>query len=501
MKRFMKPLLLVVTAIAYLFIGCNNNEKTAGATRMIDIPITSKSAEAIERMLGGLALSDAGDRQKARAMFSKAIQLDPNLAVAYMYRANLALSAKEFVDELNNAKAHLEGASDWEKMYYEFQNTYITNDWNKRLEIAKKIVAAYPDAPRAQVDLGNTYQAANQVGEERAAFQKAIDLNPKWIGGYSALASSYLFSEPKDFKKAQTNALKVVELAPQGATAQIMLGDTYRAQDDLEKARAAYTKAVELDPELPESYYKKGHVNSFLGKYDEARKDYREGGKRDDDNLPAMLNIGNTYLYADEPKNAIIFFLDNAKKLDGSNASKSKVAGYKLEYLYSCAMACFHSGDAAKLKEVAAMMEAPSGQIANDIGTNEEKLIQKANVQYWWALADAMEGKLDAAKAKAEEMKTSLASLNIPANHKQENYEMIMGYVAMKEKKYTDAINHFEKANPNSIYTKYCQAMAHEAAGNKDKATELFKQVAIHNFNTVDFAVIRNEVKKKLATP
>ncbi|MDP4265797.1 MAG: tetratricopeptide repeat protein, partial [Bacteroidota bacterium] len=69
---------------------------------------------------------------------------------------------------------------------------------------------------------------------------------------------------------------------------------------------------------------------------------------------------------------------------------------------------------------------------------------------------------------------------------------------SMKEKKYTDAISHFEKANPTTIYTKYWQAMANEAAGNKDKAQELFKQVSVYNFNGIDYALVRNEVKKKL---
>ena len=76
---------------------------------------------------------------------------------------------------------------------------------------------------------------------------------------------------------------------------------------------------------------------------------------------------------------------------------------------------------------------------------------------------------------------------------------MAMGYICMKEKKYADAVSHFEKANPNDIYNKYWLAMANEAAGNKDKAMSLFKEVAAYNFNDVGNALVRNEVKKKVA--
>jgi tetratricopeptide (TPR) repeat protein len=495
-------LVLALLIAFFSLLACNNektNEKTASAAKITDIPVTSKSKEAVAAFQEGLAFSDDNNGNKARVAFTKAIQLDPTLAIAYMYRSNFSLSTKEAIDDLANAKKHLGAASDWEKMYYEYQNTYVTNDWNKRLEIAQKIAAAYPDAARAQVDLGSTYQAANKVSEERAAFQKAIELDPDWIGGYNALGGSYLFSEPKDFKKAEENALKVVELSPKSSGAQVALGDCYRAEDDLEKARTAYAKAIELNPDEPVAYSKKGHVNSFLGKYDEAKNDYMEAAKHDVDNTGANMFSALIYVYAGDPKMAIQTFMAKAINADASNASKSKIANIKLNYLSNCALICFHTGDAAHLKEVLAMMQAPSDQLANDVGSPEEKLVQKANLLYWWSLADAVEGKLNNAKAKAEEMKTTLASINIPT--KLQDYEMALGYISMKEKKYPDAISHFEKANPNSVYTKYWQAMANEAAGNKDKATELFKQVSIYNFNGVDYAVVRNEVKKKLAQP
>jgi tetratricopeptide (TPR) repeat protein len=498
MKKTKHLFVWVIPALVFLLSACNN-EKTASVVMTTDIPVTSKSEEAKTSFQQGLVLFDDNNPTKARSMFTKAIELDPNLAVAYMYRANVAQSPKDFMDDMSKAKDHLEGASDWEKMYYDYQNTFVTNDWNKRLEVAQKIVTAYPDAARAQVDLGNTYLGGEKIAEARAAFQKAIDLNPKWLGGYAALGGSYVFNEPKDFKKGEENALKTVELAPKSSNAQIGLGDVYRAQDDLEKARTAYAKAVELNPDEPVAYYKKGHVNSFLGKYDEARNDYMEGAKHDEDNLGAMMNIAFTYLYAGDHKMAMQTLMDNAAKQDASGASKSKIAINKINYLTACALACFHYGDVAHLKETVAMMRGASDQIATDIGSQEEKLLQKANMLYWAGMADAAEGNMEAANAKVLEMQKTLEPINIPT--KMQDANMLMGVIAMKEKKYDDAIGNFEKANQNSVYTKYWLAMAQEAAGHKDKAQELLKEVSVYNFNGIDYAVIRNEVKKKLATP
>jgi tetratricopeptide (TPR) repeat protein len=494
MKRSKNYLLFALVPALFLLTACGD-EKTASSAKVTDIPFTSKSKEAIAAFQEGLAFADDNNGIKARDAFTKAIQLDPNLAIAYLYRSNFAQSAKEGMDDLAGAKAHLDSASEWEKMYYDYENTFVNSDWNKRLEIVQKIAATYPDAARAQVDLGTTYAQGNQTDKERAAFQKAIELDPKWPGGYNALSNSYLFSEPKDFKKAEENASKVIELSPKSSNAQITIGDCYRAQNDLEKARTAYIKAVELNPDEPVAYYKKGHVNSFLGKYDEARNDYMEGAKHDVDNSGAMQNIGNTYLYAGDHKAALQSFMDNVAKLDASGASKSKIAINKLGYLFSCVLISFHDGDAAKLRETATMMQAPSDQLAADVGSPEEKSQQKANLLYWGALADAVDGKLDDAKAKAEEIKTTLDAIKTPT--KLQGYEMAMGVISMKEKKYPEAISHFERTNPNDIYAKYWLAMADEAAGNKDKAMEIYKQLAVYNFNSTDYALIRNDVKKK----
>lgn len=500
-------LALPLMAVFFSLFACNlgSNEKkekketTASAGKITDIPATSESKEAVAAFQEGLAFSDENNGNKARAAFTKAIQLDPTMAIAYMYRANFSLSPKEAIDDLDKAKKNLNLASDWEKMYYEYENTFVTNNWNKRLEIAQKIATSYPDAARAQVDLGFTYQAANRVNEERAAFQKAIDLDPDWGGGYNALGNSYLFSEPRDFKKAEENAQKVVELTPKSSGAQVQLGDCFRAEDNFEKAKAAYAKAIELNPDEPTAYYKKGHVNSFLGNYDEAKSDYLEGAKHDIDNTGAKTFTALTYVYAGNPDMAIQAFLSNVSKAEASNASKSKIASEKLNFLFNCAMICFHTGNASRLKQVINMMKEPSDQVANDVGSEEEKIVQRANILYWESLANAVEGKLNDAKAKAEEMKATISPINLPT--KLQDYEMAQGYISMKEKKYSDAISHFEKANPVSVYTKYWQAMANQAAGNANKATELFKQVSVYNFNGADYAVVRNEVKKKLASP
>ena len=491
--------LFTLLLIAFLF-SCNDGEssKQKTATKITELPATTKSTEAMASFQQGMAELDLGDVKNARMFFSQAIEQDPSMAIAYLYRANTATSAKEYADDVNAGKATIDSANNWEKLYADYQTTNLSGDRTKGIEILQKIATAYPDAARAQCDLANGYNGNNQFDKARELYQKAIQINPNWVGGYASLANSYMFNEPKDLKKAEENSLKVVELAPKSSGAQITVGDCYRAQNDFAKAKAAYAKAVELNPTSPEAYYKEGHANVYLGNYDEARKNYADAGKNDVVKSGSITNTAYSYLYQNNTSAALSGLIDAAMKADSSATDKSKAANEKYSYLITAANIAVHNGDAATLKKLMPMILPLSEQLTNDLGTPEAKIFIQADKLNWEAMMAYTEGRYDETMAKAEAMKVAYDP--IKDDRKLEVYHYDMGLVSMKQKKYAEAVTHFEKADPNNIYNRYWLAKANEAAGNKEKATSLYKEVAAYNFNDVGNALVREEVKKKLAT-
>ncbi|HMC99892.1 MAG TPA: tetratricopeptide repeat protein, partial [Ferruginibacter sp.] len=383
-------------------------------------------------------------------------------------------------------------------MYGEYQAANLTGDKKKQIETMEKIAATYPQAPRAQTDLSFAYFGNNEFDKAKAALDKALAMNAKWIPALSGLTTWYLFGNNKDPKKAEENALKVVELAPKSAGAQILLGDAYRAGNDFQKAKDAYAKAVSLDPDSPDGYSKEGNANTYLGNYDEARKNFKDGSTHDNNSSFYVAPTAFTYLYANgDYKTAIKALMDGAGTVDSSN---KKAPSQKSSLYTSASMIAFHFNDAAMLKQLTATLAPLSEKADNDLGTAEAKAFAKADALNWQAMVAIADGKYDDAKAKAEEMKTALDP--IKDDRKLETYHYLMGQISMKQKNYADAVAHFEKADwTNQIYYKYWLAMANEAAGNKDKAMSLYKEIANYNFNDVGNALVRSEVKKKVATP
>ncbi|MDP4281709.1 MAG: tetratricopeptide repeat protein [Bacteroidota bacterium] len=493
MKKIKVGLLLTIVAILSGLIACNPNKKKEKIT---DIPVTTSSKDALKLFRDGLVFYDQGDYLKSRDLFDKATQKDPKIAVAYLLQLSADNTPREVIDALEKAKENVEGASYWEKMYYNLFVTYVTNNWDKRMEIVKKIDSAYPDAPRAKVDLGTVYQDGNNIDQSRSCFSKALQMDSAWAGSYSAIVYSYLFYEPKNLKKAESYAQKLVKLSPKSAGAEIVMGDCYRAEDDLLKARDAYAKAIQLDPTFPISYYKKGHANTFLGKYEEARQDYAQGGKHDLTPAGGDIYIGNTYLCTGNYKKALDYLTSQAKMLDKSKLSEEKKSLARYNYYSNCFLIAFHNGDKKTVQDMIVRLEPLSVWMGKEIGKKEEVLNQKAYILYLKSLQNAMSGKLDAAKARAEEIKTTVEPIENP--NKLSNYEMAMGYICMQGKKYDDAVAHFEKAQQTQIYNKYWLAMAYEKAKKEDQAIGLFKEISMYNFNDPGYALIKKEVNELL---
>jgi tetratricopeptide (TPR) repeat protein len=155
-----------------------------------------------------------------------------------------------------------------------------------------------------------------------------------------------------------------------------------------------------------------------------------------------------------------------------------------------------HTQNAEKLDELIKMAQPISEDIGNRAGTTEAKLAQKSSMLYLQAMLQAIKNDLIGAVRTAEEIKTTMEPVNNPL--KLDGYDFILGYVAMQQKDFAKAINHFEKTNKLDVYNQYWLAKAYEAAGKNDKANAIYKYLSNYNFNNLGYALVRNEVKKKI---
>lgn len=482
--RILSFLLFVSSSLTAFAQG----DQTGGAL------FASSASPAFATFQSALKHRDLGEVTRARELFDKVIQQDPNFAAAHVYRATFSSSPQEYVSHLAKAKEVLGGAGEWEKLLYEFYETSLKNDMEKRMEVAKKMVASFPDKPRAYLHLGDVHSDLDEIAKEREAYQKAIALEPAWPGAYVALANSYLFGDPKDYRQAEAHAAKAVALAPSSAT-YVLQGDVFRGQNNLAKAEEFYSKAIALDAGLQAPLYKRGHVNSFLGRFDKARTDYEAAGKLD--NVPTLSRqfIAFTYLYEGKPDKAIQSLLKDAQTATaGKEAAMATTV--KNVLLNTAADIAAHHQDAQKLQEIVTLLKPVSEEMGRQVGTEEGRLNQKAGMLFWEALLKIVSKDVAGAKQAAEEMKQALSG--IKNRRRMDDYSFVLGMLALDQKDYQTATAHLEKLSKQDIYGQYLLAKAYEGMGHGEKATTIFKTIADYNFNGIGYALIRNEVRKKV---
>ncbi len=505
MKNYQGSLIPSYTCIAIVtlllaFLGCKQNEKPQQVNVLpTELPVTTSSTDALTSFNKGMELLDVGNAQQARLYFAKAIEQDSGFASAYLYRSNTSPSNEHFKKDLATATSNLEGKNEGEKILVELYRTFLNNNTEERLRLAEQLVASYPTSPRALAYLGECYADISQHEKARVQYQKAIDLDSSWVGGYFSLASSFMNIDPRDFSKAEANFLKVVELKPDLSGSHVYLGDAYRAQNNLMKAREAYESALQKDPNDALTYLKRGHVNSYLNLFDEARKDYRKAAELNPDNKVAPINFeAFTYLYDGDFKTAKSWLEEKAKSINTIGLHESQIIGVKNSLLSNCAIIAFHMDDAKEVSRLVAMMKPISEKIGEGIGTEEAKLQQKANILVWEVYALAMKGDYSAATAKAEAAKLALEPVKNPT--KLWSYHAAISYINYKQEKYGDAIAHQEQSDPNAPYSKYRLALACEKAGQTERATKLYNELIDYNFNNIGYALIRKELKNKEKT-
>jgi len=463
-----------------------------------EIPVTTASAEAKLAFDAGQAALDRGDATQANGLFRTAVAADPDFTYAWVNLSNVTFSTEEFTAALKGAEQGAAKASDGERTLLEFNKLFMTNDADAQLVMAQKLTGRYPNSPRAWMVLAAAQGALNKFDDQRATLVKVIELAPWFSPAPFALGASYLFNEPKDFAKAEKYYRQAISVAPGNDMYYWSLGDVYRGSNRLEDARRYYRLALQLDPNDLTAPLKLGHVNSFLGDFDEARKDYDRGiaaGGPANAGFVAPFKA-LTFVYAGEPAKAIQSLEKLVTDIDGFGAGKDQVLNAKVFALTNAALIAFHSGLNDDAERVLATRTALMRENARLAGAEAFSKIQETQIAFFDGQLAAWKGDYKTAGKLAEKVAGLVAGEKNA--RKMEPYHELLGLIAARQKNFKKAVTELRLADQTQLHNKYLLAQALEATGGKDEAKKLYKEVAENNFNTVDFALLRADAKKKV---
>jgi tetratricopeptide (TPR) repeat protein len=478
--------------------GCAPKEEVATGPVADEIPVTTTSETARALYEEGEYLADVGRNVQAREKFMAAIAEDPAFVRAHFGQSTVAVSYKEFQTCLDTAEVNIENASEGERLMVEINRSFLTNDTDKGLQLAKQLVEAYPSSARAAIILGGMQSTTNDNVAARASYARALEIDPDAAGALVGIAFNYLFSEPRDFAKAEEYAQRMTAAYPNEAKGYELMGDINRAQNDLDAALEAYNQATDMDPTLAQAQLKKGHVNSFLGNFDDALAAYDAAiTAATPENKAGFAPFrAFTYIHAGDIDTALDELEAVAENVEAMGTPADQVKGLQVFALTSEAAAALHAGRFDRAADCIVRRNALQMEIAEEVGTDDAHRLQKANCRLWDGLLAAHTGDLETAVEHADKIAALVESDDNP--RKMEPYHNVMGMAYLKQGDHERAAEHLRQANyENDMYIRYHLALAEEGIGNVEEARAFFADVASYNFNSVNFALLREEARER----
>jgi Tfp pilus assembly protein PilF len=469
----------------------------AASAAVQEIPVTTSSPDAQLAFEAGQAAMDRGDAPEANDLFRTAVKVDPNFTYAWFNLSNVAFSTEEFNASLKSGERGAAQASEGERMLLEFNEHFLDGNANAQLELAQKLTQKYPDSPRAWLLLAGAQAGLNQFADQRATLEKLIAAAPDFAPAPFTLAGSYLFNDPKDFAKAEKYYRMAIDIAPGVDTYYWSLGDVFRGSNRLEDARRYYQLALQLDPHDSTAPVKLGHVDSFLGNFDEARADYDRGFASSSPANAGFLAVfkAMTYAYAGDAAASVRALEKVAADIDGFGAPPAQRLGAKVNALTNAAQVAMWSGLYDDAQRILTARTALMRENTKAVGTDAFANLQDTQIAFFDGQLAAWRGDYKQAKAQANKVAQLAASQNNAL--KMQPYHELLGLIALRQKNYKVAVSEYRQSNLAALHNKFHLAQALEATKATDEANKLYREVALNNFNTADFAVFRKEALKK----
>lgn len=456
-----------------------------------EVPITTSSKEALDLFMKGRDQLENLEIISAAALFEQAIREDPNFAKAYLYRAQSGGGLNDFQQNLDKAVALTDKVSEGEKYEILYGQAIAEGNGVKEKEYLDWLVQNFPSDKRIQAQAGNYYYSINDYSKALDHITKAIELDKNYAPAYNMLG--YCQSGLNNFKEAEKAFQTYIQLIPNSANPNDSYAELLLKMGKYDESIAQYKMAVEKDPEnFALSLGGIGNNYIFKGDYPTARKYYQEYCDKatlPDRKMNALYLKAVSYMYENKVDEAV-------KAFDESRALAEK-ENLTVNAIYILSEQGFILTEAGHIEEGMKYYEKAYDLI-------EKSKLSKADLDnlntqagLWKLYTLTAKGDFDKAKVEGDQVKQKVESRK---NYDEQMFlNSILGYSALKQGNYYEAIQYLSKSDAEDPLNWYNQAMAYQKMGDTQKAAKLMEKIKTSNVNSMSLALVRNKTLGSLA--
>jgi Tfp pilus assembly protein PilF len=269
MPACLRALALVLLAI----LAAARGATAAQAARPAPARPAARPAPAVpagelgDTFAAGIAWLKAGKLDEAEAAFRRVIDggagvayVHNNLGVVYQQRGQHAKAAAEFREAIR-----LDGAYPAPRILLGASLLALGKTAEAQAELRRAVKVA-PREPLARLELARANESAGDWAgavEDYRALARIDPANPDFRYG---LGTSYLRLSEQCLRELQ-------QIAPESARVHQAQGYGFRVQGQPDRALAAFARAAEADPSLPEIHLAMAQIHLEQGRYADARRE------------------------------------------------------------------------------------------------------------------------------------------------------------------------------------------------------------------------------------
>ncbi len=222
-----------------------------------------------------MARRNSADLEQALAEFERAVELDPQFAMAWVGVAEAANLLPGY------------STADSQEML------------DRQEQAANRALELNPQLGEAHLSLAEVYRNRERYEEAEAAYRKAIELSPNYATA-RFWYSNFLANWPSRYRESLELSREAVELDPLSSVIQLSVASHYLNLGRFEDAEAQLERLLEKDPEFAPAFSTRARVAQLRGRFDEQLHWMRKSTELDPgrifnylDQASALLNLGD----------------------------------------------------------------------------------------------------------------------------------------------------------------------------------------------------------------
>lgn len=198
-------------------------------------------------------------------------------------------------------------AGDPHRDFFKFGAAYLWSGYYEQaLPYLQQVLRRTPENARVLVLVGQIHMQANRVDEAEKSFRAALALNSQNPEAWAGLGD--VSDSRKDFKTAQVNYDKALDLKPDLIYTLLNAGQLADKLDQQKRAEDFYRRALALNPQQAEAANGLGLALAKQGQQEDARKYFEQAIALKRDYAGAINNLGVLYIQQGKQNDAVAAF-------------------------------------------------------------------------------------------------------------------------------------------------------------------------------------------------